>query len=93
MRRVSEETRIADECCKSGGPRATARTMNFDIRETGRRIRARASAPPPSFFFFFRVRLVRQIYDGIISRRALSGRDDISIGQVKATRDIINDER
>jgi len=92
MRRVSEETRIADECCKSGGPRATARTMNFDIRETGRRIRARARRRS-SIFFFFLVRLVWQIYDGITSRRALSERDDISIGRVKAVYDIINDER
>lgn len=51
MRRVSEETRIADECCKSGGPRATARTMNFDIRETGEEGSTRERATAALFFF------------------------------------------
>jgi len=85
MRCVSEETRIADECCKSGGSRATARTMNFDIRETGRKIRARAAA------FFCPPCLANLRWDYITP--GTLERDDISIGQVKAVRDIINDKR
>lgn len=48
------------------------RTMNFDIRETGRRIRAARFFP-----------LRRQIYGGITSHERATG-DDISIGWVKA---------
>lgn len=93
MRCVSEETRIADECCKSGGPRATARTMNFDIRETGDEGSTRERATAALFFFFFLVRSrLANLRRDYITPGTL-GRNDISIGRVKAARDIINDER
>lgn len=76
--------------------RAMARTMNFDIRQTGRRIRERVRArdgereslPVFRCFFFFFVffasygKFTRGDY--IIERATIAEYDDTSIGRVKA---------
>lgn len=68
-----------------------ARTMNFDIRETEEEGFARERATAALFFFLVRSRLANLRRDYITP--GTLGRDDISIGRVKAVRDIINDER
>lgn len=64
------------------GPRARARIMNFDIRETGRRIRARADVGLSLFFFGFAS--FGKFTTGLYHAGHSHGRDDISIGWVKA---------
>lgn len=68
------------------------RAMNFDIRETGRRIRA--LSPPPrapsllfAFGFFPDGKFTMGLYHSVSSTMIYR------IGRVKAARDIINDDR